>query len=313
MTRKKLLITWGSRALTAIAIGFMVYGIFQYDFDFAMLTSPLVVIGLLFLSTILGLGVYLFAYNFRWLTQKLSGANINKNLIIRVYCATNMYKYLPVNVMQYIGRGQIAIESKGVKQTHVALATLLENIFRGLAAVLIALFLGFNLADYVALAFPSWTVFAGAIVTVAIVVAVIVIFRRRVNVGTMAILLGNSALRAASISATFVLTLMFLGQSFTFSLMIQVAALYALAWLVSILVVIVPGGIGVREGALILMLGGLVDEPILAAGIIIHRIIYTIGDVLAWLISLKCKIDLSENLDTLKTDDGPKIEIVEEK
>jgi len=298
MTRKQAIVKWGSRALTLVAIGFMVFGITQYEFDFSMLTSPFIVAGLLLLTVVLGLGVYLFSFNFHWLTQKLSGAKIDRNLTIKVYCATNMYKYLPVNVMQYIGRGQIALESDGVKQTHVALATLLENIFRGLAAVLIAAFLGINLIHYVQITLPGWTIWASFAISAVILIAVMIFFRRRVNVRAMAILLGNSVLRAISISATFMLTLLMLGQNFTFTLSIQIMSLYALAWLVGILIVIVPGGIGVREGALVLLMGGLISEPILATGIVVHRLLYTIGDVIAWIISLRYKNTSQINTNT---------------
>ena len=191
--------------------------------------------------------------------------------------------------MQYVGRGQIALETKGVKQTHIALATLLENIFRGLAAVLIAAFLGVNIIYYVQLTLPAWSIWVGAVVSVSVIIAVMIFFRRRITVPSMVILLGNSALRAISISATFVLTLMLLGQDFTFSLVIQIASLYALAWLVGILIPIAPGGIGIRETAIFILVGGLIYEPVLAAGIVVHRILYTIGDVLAWLLSMYYK------------------------
>jgi len=289
MTRKKLIIKWGSRLLTLAAVGFIAFRLFQYEFDFSMLQSPFIVAGLLLVAIVIGLGVYFFSFNFHWLIQKLSGAVIDRRLATKIYCATNMYKYLPINIMQYIGRNQIVAETKGVAHAHVALATLLENVFRSLAAVLLVALLGINLINYIQMTVPPWAAWAVSAAAVGIIIAVMVFFRQRVTVVTMAILLGNSALRTLVISISFVLTLLLLGEGLTLELAMRITGMYALAWLIGTFVPIVPGGIGVREGAILLLMGDLVAEPILAAAIIVHRVLYTIGDIFAWLISMRYK------------------------
>jgi len=289
MTHKKAIIKWGSRLLTLAAVGFVVFQLFQYEFDFSMLASPFVVIGLLLIGVIIGLGVFFFSFNFHWLTQKLSGVSIDRNLTIRIYCVTNMYKYLPINIMQYVGRNQIAVESKGVSHAHVALATLLENVFRSISAVLIVALLGVNLISYVQMTIPLWAIWSGIALAIGIVIAVMIFFRKRVTISTMAILLGNSSLRTLVISLTFMLTLLLVGQNLTLELAMRVMGLYALAWLVGTFVPVVPGGIGVREGAILLLMDGVVTEPTLAAAIVIHRVLYTIGDIFAWILSMHYK------------------------
>jgi len=289
IAHKKAIMKWGSRILTLAAVGFVGFQLFQYEFDFSMLSSPFVVIGLLLIGIAIGFGVFFFSFNFHWLTQKLSGVLIDRKMTTKIYCATNMYKYLPINIMQYVGRNQIVAEAKGVSHAHVALATLLENVFRCLAAVLVVALLGVNLINYVQLTIPPWAIWVGLTIAASVVIAVMIIFRKRVTAGTMAVLLGNSVLRTLVISFTFMLALLLLGQSLTLELAIRVIGLYALAWLAGTLVPIVPGGIGVREAAILLLMDSVITEPILAATIVIHRVLYTIGDIFAWLFSMHYK------------------------
>jgi uncharacterized membrane protein YbhN (UPF0104 family) len=59
------------------------------------------------------------------------------------------------------------------------------------------------------------------------------------------------------------------------------AGSYALAWVTGILTVVVPAGIGVREGAMTLVLAPVVGAPTALVAAVASRLVFTFGD-LAW-------------------------------
>lgn len=65
------------------------------------------------------------------------------------------------------------------------------------------------------------------------------------------------------------------------SLYAVAAGAYALAWATGILTVVVPAGIGVREGAMVLALAPVLDTPRALAVAVVSRVTFTIADV-AW-------------------------------
>jgi uncharacterized membrane protein YbhN (UPF0104 family) len=56
---------------------------------------------------------------------------------------------------------------------------------------------------------------------------------------------------------------------------------YAFAWATGILTVVVPAGVGVREGALVLVLGPVVGTPVALAVAIVSRLAFTLADATA--------------------------------
>ncbi|GAA3830647.1 lysylphosphatidylglycerol synthase transmembrane domain-containing protein [Sphaerisporangium flaviroseum] len=64
------------------------------------------------------------------------------------------------------------------------------------------------------------------------------------------------------------------------SLFAVAAGAYALAWVTGLLTVIVPAGIGVREGAMVLVLAPVLDAPHALVIAIVSRLAFTLADVL---------------------------------
>ncbi|WP_248961803.1 lysylphosphatidylglycerol synthase transmembrane domain-containing protein [Sphaerisporangium perillae] len=65
------------------------------------------------------------------------------------------------------------------------------------------------------------------------------------------------------------------------SLFAVAAGAYALAWVTGLLTVIVPAGIGVREGAMVLVLAPFLDAPHALVIAVVSRLAFTLADV-AW-------------------------------
>lgn len=63
------------------------------------------------------------------------------------------------------------------------------------------------------------------------------------------------------------------------SLYLVATGAYALAWATGILTVIVPAGIGVREGAMVLALAPVLDSPRALVAAVVSRVMFTLADV----------------------------------
>ena len=58
---------------------------------------------------------------------------------------------------------------------------------------------------------------------------------------------------------------------------------YALSWLIGYITVGSPGGIGIREAMMCVILSGLVQENIILASVISYRLINIIGEIIAFI------------------------------
>jgi len=298
MTKKKIL-SWLGKLLMIAALIFIAVRLMRYNVDFSILTSPLTIAGLLINTIVLGLGVFLFAFNFVWLIRVLSGVAVERNPIVVVYCATNLYKYLPGNVLQFIGRNRIAFDTKGVNHSHVAFATVLEIVFFCLAAVLLASIFAFEyFISAIRMMHAPPLVFALIFLLALVSVAVLFAFRERMiallkkhmkpnfHLKEMAILLGNCSLRLVIMAGAYLLTLVLFGQPLAAYLAFRIIGLFVLSWVIGFVVPGAPGGLGIREAIMLMFMSDMIDEGILVSSAVVYRVICIAGDVFAYLLAV---------------------------
>ena len=66
----------------------------------------------------------------------------------------------------------------------------------------------------------------------------------------------------------------------------SVIGIYCFAWLVGFVTPGAPGGLGIREAMLSLFLGSLADPGLIAAAVLLNRIVTVFGDLAAYVFSL---------------------------
>jgi uncharacterized membrane protein YbhN (UPF0104 family) len=83
-----------------------------------------------------------------------------------------------------------------------------------------------------------------------------------------------------------VLIIVFIGEeSISPSLSFKIIISYSIAWLAGVIVVGSPGGIGVREAVLLLLLSQFIKTDILIPSILIHRGAFIVGEFLMFFLS----------------------------
>ena len=285
------------KVLMVVSLAFIVRQILRYDVDFSVLASPFVITGLLLTALAFGVGIVFSSLNYKWLIGNVTGVSLENRLVIKVYCTSNLYKYIPGTVMYLIGRNRIALETQKVSHAQLALATATEGIFILLAAItIIVIFVHEEAVSFmrqVNISYFVWII-VGAVAFVVVLLAII--FRRRLRVGlkkftdamknfspaTKVKRMVTAILILVVLALTYLVTLMLLGQQVTLAMMPTILGLYLLSWLAGFLTPGAAGGMGIREAVLLMFLGGHLDPGIVVSSAIMHRVICIVGDVFAY-------------------------------
>lgn len=210
--------------------------------------------------------------------------------LIHAYGVSSIAKYLPGNVFHLAGR-QIYGARLGVSHGSMAMASVLETALCVIAALLVAFaFVVFGDGDR-ELVLGGRLVWIGAAVSVLVVLAALSagadgpVRRALVSADAAAPGLPRLALAAALCSLFFAVSGgIALGADYAIGdgqrMSLLVGSAYVLAWLTGFLVPGASGGLGVREGALVLLLTPHTGEPPALAIALATRMITTLGDVL---------------------------------
>jgi uncharacterized membrane protein YbhN (UPF0104 family) len=72
--------------------------------------------------------------------------------------------------------------------------------------------------------------------------------------------------------------------------LLQIVGIFAISWVIGFIILITPSGIGVRESVLIILLSSIISIELAAIISILSRILFTLGELLHFGISLPIKI-----------------------
>jgi len=274
------------------------------DFDLSLLLTRSVIIGLIVVSIMEGIGIVMATFNYRALVRNVSGVLVTKPLALVVYAISNLYKYIPGGVMYVVGRNRLAVETEELSHSKVALATVLEGMIIAISAIIIILFTVLDHAVYY-LRQVEWPP-ALVIVLIAIVVlggSALFSFRHKIKKGlkklfdhmqvlSIPVLLkrcGFGLLIMALWGGTFLVTLMVLGQPLEPGQGPTVIGLFLLSWLAGFLTPGAPSGLGIREVVLLMFMGDILNEEILFAAMLMHRVVVAAGDIIAYGFGVGCR------------------------
>ena len=299
--------------LMAVSIVFIIMRFISYDIDFTdFIFSPLVGVGLLLTAIAIGCGILFAAYNFRWLLSSLSGlpldSRLERRLVIKTYCTANLYKYLPGSIMYVVGRNRMALEIKELTHARVLSATVLEGASIAVAAVIVSGLFSFDYLAYFAGQARTW-LWIGSIVLVVIILFLAIFFRfklvgtlrvfaegvKGVKIKAVARLLCVGLMIMLVLGGSFAALLTILGQTLSWHQIPMIIGVYVLSWLVGFMTPGAPGGLGVREAVMIMILGNVINiigdgniienglnEGIILSVAVIHRVLTMLGDVFAY-------------------------------
>jgi uncharacterized membrane protein YbhN (UPF0104 family) len=268
--------------------------------NFSLIAHPFSAVGFLLL-TMVGFAAVVFVSSFAWkqILEFLYGKRIAYGEIRDVYVKANIGKYLPGNVMHFAGRNMLG-KKLGFSHIDMALSSVTEVLVLIITSCIWAAILAFESFKQVVQKKVETTnqILLGAVIAAIIVVAVAALIfavkkgylqklRKLFTKGFYKLFIKlfviySFTLIVPGIFLVFIFTEV-LGKSMNLHMVLLTIAAYIISWVIGYIVP-VPGGLGVREAVLTMILAS--TSPLTMIAIILHRIASILGDALAFFIEV---------------------------
>ncbi len=288
----KLLIT----LICFVFLGTSIYG------NFDSLSNQ--VIGRLEIIWLLGgilfsfLSIIINAYAWKLLINNIGG-NTKNLYIIKIFLATNIYKYLPGGIWHFVSRfNTLRLELSTEKSLE---SILLEPLLMLVAGLILIPFGSFNIVIFI-LCWLSTLFFLPSFRQFLIKKLKVIKANIITNIDHLKDrkLLNNNQnssnrmlypYKPLFVEIIFVLT-RFLGflcciNAFSIGSLVsqgELISTFSLAWIIGLIVPAAPGGLGVFESVILFSLGSYLPEASLLAALLCYRLVSTFADILAALI-----------------------------
>ena len=295
---KKALKIIGNIVMIA-ALAFVVKKLLDMDISFSQLSEGRVVCALLLCFAVQTAIIICSCYPWLVFTRSLSGRKIPYSAAMPVYTQSNLYKYLPGNVFQYVGRNQLAADMD-ISHVDVACATVLDVLFCVFwTAVISVIMLGGRIAELMSKYGKNLLIVGavGIVLLILLMLAVRLKFRDKFKAylsryskafakenrsmllrGVFYYLLQN-AVSAAMYMGCLALIV---PQADTGELVALTGA-FLFAWIIGFVTPGAPGGIGIREGVMLFVCGDSFADRIVLF-VLVMRIGSVFADVAAFII-----------------------------
>lgn len=287
--------TVGKWVFAAVAIIFLAVTVWAERDDFAAAVSRLS--PAVFVLALLFGGVAAFFNGMSWRSSyKALDILLPLRSAFHVFLISQVAKYIPGSVWPIVTQMEMAKE-RGFSRSRAATASVISMLIGLLTAAVTSttLFLfgeGAALSDYwyVILVIPLVALLLYPPVLSRLLSALGRLFRRPFDASNL-----NGSQIAASVAWALLMWVSFGGHSwFILKDLIptdtpsfgQAMGAFALAWAAGFLFVIAPAGVGVREAALVIALGGTLGRSDALAFAIVSRVILTIVDVVGALVGV---------------------------
>jgi hypothetical protein len=295
---KKALKIIGNIVMIA-ALAFVIKKLLDMDISFSQLKKGRVLGGFLVCFAVQTAIIICSCFPWLMFTRSLSGRKIPFSAAVPVYTQSNLYKYLPGNVFQYVGRNQLAADMD-ISHVDVACATILDVLFCVLwTGIISVVLLGGRIAELMSKYGRNLLIVAavGIAVLAAAAIAIRLKFRDRVSSYLSRYAKAFSKERRPQllfgifyyfvhnlVSAAMYFTCLWLivPQAGTGELTALTGA-FMFAWIIGFVTPGAPGGIGIREGVMLFVCGDSYADRIVLF-VLVMRIASVFADVAAFVI-----------------------------
>ena len=285
--------------IMAAALAFVIKKLLDMDIKLSDLRDGRVMLSMGICFVIQTVIIIFSCYPWLVFTRVLSGRSIPFSAAMPVYTRSNLYKYLPGNVFQYVGRNKLAADMD-ISHVDVACATVMDIFFCVLwTAVISALLLGGRIAEL----FHRYGrgLIIAAIVGAAVIAAAAVLCRLKLRERFISCISRYSKAfekekrpmllrgafyyflqNAVSAAMYFVCLTLIIPQAGAKELVVLTGA-FMFAWIIGFVTPGAPGGIGIREGVMIFVCGGSCSDRIVLF-VLVMRLASVFADIAAFII-----------------------------
>ncbi|HCT63664.1 MAG TPA: hypothetical protein DIC60_00010 [Lachnospiraceae bacterium] len=285
------------RILMIASIAFIAVKLYKYDVDFKELMTAKISIFMVIAILVHGLNIFIASFNYGGLLKSIVDKDVRQKNITYIYCKTNIYKYMPGNIMHFVGRNQIAIV-EGISHGDVILATGVEMVSLILAGGIITAICSFqDLFEYVEkininITFLCIIILCGLVMGFLIayifrkkIIKYLLKYKKLISKEYIKAVLKITLLNGIRLIVNAIVFLMLLGA---FNILINgdklitVVGIFVMSWVAGFLTPGAPGGLGVREFVMSMFLGNIVAMETLLTVIMLYRIVCIFGDLMGY-------------------------------
>lgn len=287
--------------VVVLALAFIVKKLIDADINYGQIVSGNSIYIYLLLILLYAFAVICMSIPWNNVVYLMTGEKIAFREVAEVSTRANVMKYIPGNVFQYIGRNSLAV-NKGLKHSEVAISTLLDVIINlGVVFLLTFIFSFQTMMTWLQQYIKAWHII---LVVLGILSVAIILFLLRKKIYDkfkdslkrifskhgIATVLKNvviySVLSMITTAIYMIVLLMLEENLYTIDIWFVMIGAILASWILGFVTPGAPGGLGVREAVLIMLLGGVISEDAIILGVIVNRIISTLGDLLAMAIMM---------------------------
>ncbi len=248
------------------------------------------------LSLFIVLGCYVIIAVAWWFLQKQLGGQLSLRQGLRIYYLSSLPRYIPGLIWGYAGRTYLC-EKEGVPRMQAVVSTVIEVallVVTGISTAAFYLF-GFTTASGIAL-------FIDVLLVVSLTILFTLLKKERPSFGA----LSRAVVLWSVVTVVYMLFWGVYGTSIVVLVMpslssinsadiIRICSGFALAWLAGFMAIFVPGGLGVREAGLVIVLEPIAGSLVASYVAVLSRFLNLMADVIMFLIVAK-KLRARESL-----------------
>lgn len=288
--------------VTIVAVFFVIKKLWSIDVDYSVLLQKE---NFLALAIVIIVSASIVACNYMpWkrLVELFSNTQLPHGDCILVYSKSNLLKYVPGNVFQYVGRNSLAVQ-KNIPHIQVATATLIDVALTVVSAAFISVFF---LSDYI-LEFLKgyqsvvWIVGIILILLLLIVIGFFIFWKEEVmkKLSKYHYVMTKKSIKVILFGLAYYIVVMMISSLMYMIVLIYVLhvpmtteiffllfSAFTLSWLVGFITPGAPAGIGIREAVMMGVTGNIIGLDMITLSMVILRILSIIADVLAFVVIL---------------------------
>ena len=285
--------------VTIVAIIFVFKKLFSNDLDYALLFNTkniLIVIAIIIVQTLV---ISLKCFNWWQIVRILSGKLISFKESMQVYTKSNILKYIPGNVFQYVGRNELALRND-IKHVDVAFSTVLDVLIEASGTLILPMIFLFSQIITIFNLYRKTLLLlvgVGIVVMLIIVLVAYVKFKGKllallqrymdvINLKNSLKIVGcflYAAAMSIAISLLYMFILIFvLGQIVDAQMFFYIMGAYSISWLIGFLIPGAPAGMGIKEAVMLTIVSGMLSADIIALSLVTFRVLSIVSDVLAF-------------------------------
>lgn len=290
---------WLGQLMTIGALIFVLYRLMHMPIDFSILWQSASIFPAIMITLVMTVIVLLNYLPWKRLVELFSAQSMPHDECMHVYTRSNLLKYVPGNVFQYVGRNALAL-SHGLSHITVATATFLDVLMTVVAASIISLiFLG-DMIMFWLVHHPLGVMLAlgGGLIVIFVMLSLLYFFKKQISqwLSPYQHVFQRSSFRVLGfgivyyIGVLIVSSLCYLGVlvfmldvSLTYAQAVTLGSAYTLAWLIGFLVPGAPAGIGIKEAVMMAVTQEMFHLELITLSMVVLRVLSILADLVAYM------------------------------